>query len=206
MSQDIDKVIQRTQRYYYEDGLVETAVGLLFFIIGLELLGWLAIQTNPTLGIVMVILSVGLIYGGTLFVQKTIPALKERLTHPRTGKVVYRREEPSKQAKRRNAIMILAVLVLGLFLPERFNQIALMEGGVLGIFLVYLGYRVKVSRFYLLGGAAALIALVAMWLFSDDIRSSAFTFGGTGLLLLVSGLLVLSRYLSQNPQIEVEDE
>lgn len=205
MNQNIDDVMRRTYRYYYEDGLVETAVGLLFFVIGLALLGWLTIQSSPILGIGMVILSVLLIFGGTLFVQKVIPRLKERFVHPRTGKVIYRQEEP-KQSNRLILFIVMVVIALGIFLPERFNQMALLEGVLLGALFVYLGYRVKVNRFYLLGGAALLVALAAMMLFSDDIRSSAFTFGGTGLILLISGLIVLVRYLRRYPQAEVEDE
>lgn len=205
MNQDIDDVIRRTYRYYYEDGLVETAVGLLFFIIGLALLGWLTIQSSPILGIGMVILSVLFIFGGTLFAQKVIPRLKERFVHPRTGQVVYRQEKP-KPSNRLILFVVMVVIALGIFLPERFNQMALLEGVLLGVLFVYLGYRVKVSRFYLLGGAALLVALAAMLLFGDDIRSSAFTFSGTGLILLVSGLIVLGRYLRRHPQVEVEDE
>jgi uncharacterized membrane protein YbjE (DUF340 family) len=205
MNQNIDDMMRRTYRYYYEDGLVETAVGILFFIIGLALLGWLTIQSSLILGIGMVILSVLLIFGGTLFVQKVIPRLKERFVHPRTGKVVYRQEEP-KQSNRLILFVVTMVIALGIFLPERFNQMALLEGVLLGALFVYLGYRVKVNRFYLLGGAALLVALASMMLFSDDIRSSAFTFGGTGLILLISGLIVLARYLRRYPQAEVEDE
>lgn len=205
MKQNLDDVMRRTYRYYYEDGLVETAVGALFFIIGLALLGWHTIQLNPILGIGMVILSMLLILGGTLFVQKVIPSLKERFVHPRTGKVVYRQEKP-KQTNRWILYAVLVVLVVALFLPERFNQMALMEGALLGAIFIYLGHRINLNRFYWLGGMAILIGVAAVLLFSNDISGSAFTFGGTGLILLVSGLIVLSRYLRRHPQAEVEDE
>lgn len=205
MNQNLDDVMRRTYRYYYEDGLVETAVGALFFIIGLALLGWLTIQSNPILGVGMVILSVLLILGSTLFAQKVIPSLKERFVHPRTGKVVYRHEEP-KRSNRLVLFTVLAVIVLGIFLPERFNQLALLEGTLLGVILIYLGRRLGLNRFYLLGGATMLVGFVAMLLFSSDISSSAFTFSATGLILLVSGLIVLNRYLRRHPQAEVEDE
>ena len=205
MSQEIDKVIQRTQRYYYEDGLVETAVGLLFFVIGLALLGWLTIQSNPTLGIVMVLVSVLLIFGGTLFVQKTIPYLKERLTHPRTGKVVYKQNEPPR-SRWFIGLPILVVLFLALFLPERFQQIALMEGALLGFVLVYLGYRVNLRRFYIMGTAALLMGLAGANWFNNEITSSAFTFGSIGLIMLISGLIMLTQYLRRHPIVEADYE
>lgn len=205
MNQNIDDMMRRTHRYYYEDGLVETAVGILFFVIGIALLGWHTIQINPILGVGMVILSAFLIFGGTLFVQKVIPRFKERIVHPRTGKVVYRQEQP-KQTGRWILYAVLAILVITLFLPDRFNQMALMEGALLGAIFIYLGYRVSLTRFYWLGGAAILVGVAAVLLFSNDISGSAFTFGSTGLILLVSGLIVLSRYLRRHPQAEVEDE
>ncbi|MCP4424255.1 MAG: hypothetical protein GY803_07185 [Chloroflexi bacterium] len=205
MSQEIDKVIQRTRRYYYEDGLVETAVGLIFFIIGLALLGWLTVQSSPALGISMVILSALLIFGGILFVQKIIPRLKDRLVHPRTGKIIYRREEP-KTKLRWPVYVMLAALVSTLFLPEQFNQIAFMEGAFLAAVFILMGYRLNLPRYYVLGIAALLMSVIAVSLFANEIISSAFTFSGVGLIVLVSGLIVLSRYLRQHPQVEVDYE
>ncbi|MEJ2748316.1 MAG: hypothetical protein P8183_10480, partial [Anaerolineae bacterium] len=71
---------------------------------------------------------------------------------------------------------------------------------------IYLGHRVSLTRFYWLGGAAILVGVAAVLLFNNDISGSAFTFGSTGLILLVSGLIVLVRYLRHNPQVEVDDE
>ena len=205
MTQDIDDVMRRTYRYYYEDGLVETAVGILFFIVGLTLLGWHTIQLNPALGIGMVILSTLLIYGGTLFVQKTIPGLKKRLTHPRTGYVAYKHGEPSWGRWPVMAAALL-LLVLSLLFPDYLSQMSVMEGALLGIVFGYIGYRVHLRRLYLLGGAALLIGLVAAVLFSDDITGSAFTFGVTGLIMLVSGLIILKQYLRHHSIVEADYE
>ena len=205
MSQEIDKAIQRTRRYYYEDGLVETTVGSLFFIIGLALLGWLTIESYPALGIVMVLLSVGLIFGGTLFIQKTIPYLKDRFTHPRTGKVVYKQNE-QPHSRWIIGVPILLVLFISLFLPERYWQIALMTGGLLGCILIYFGYRVNLPRFYILGGAAFLVGLGGVYWFNNEVVSSAFTFGVIGFIMLVTGLVIFTQYLRHHPIIEVDYE
>jgi hypothetical protein len=198
MNQNIDDVMRRTYRYYYEDGLVETAVGILFFIIGLALLGWLTIQSNPALGIGMVFLSVLLILGSTLFIKKAIPSLKERFTHPRTGYVTYRHGEPTWG---RWPVMLAALMlaILSLLFPEYLSQMSIMEGALLGIILCYMGYRVSLRRFYLLGAAALLIGLAATLWLRDDITGSAFTFGGTGAIMLISGLIILRRYLRSHP-------
>ncbi len=207
MSQDIEKVMQRTQRYYYEDGLVETAVGILFFVIGVALLGWLTIQTNPILGVIMVFVSMGLIFGGTLFVQKVIPSLKARITHPRTGSVTYRRGEPSWG---RWPIMLVALLiaVLGLTFPDYLSQMSVAEGVLLAAILSYIGFRVHLRRFYLLGGLALLAGVAAAFLFTfnSDITGSAFTFGVTGIFMLISGLIVLRQYLRRYPVAEADYE
>jgi MFS family permease len=197
--------MRRTFRYYYEDGLVETAVGTLFIIIGIALLGWHTIELNPTLGIVMVILSTLLIFGGTLLVQKILPKFKERFVHPRTGQVTYRQDD-SKRGNRLVLPVILAVFILTLFLPEQFNQMALFEGTMLGAVFAYLGYRANLPRFYLLGVVALLIGVAGVLLFNNDINGSAFTFGTTGLIILVSGLAAFNRYLRRHPQAEAANE
>jgi hypothetical protein len=205
MSQEIDRIIRRTQYYYYEDGLVETAVGILFTIIGLALLGWLTLPINPALGIVMVFVSIGLIFGSTLFVQKVIPMLKERITHPRTGTVNYEHNKPTRgRWLVTGAALIVAVFAL--VFPDYLSKMSVVEGLLLGIILCYLGYRVRLYRFYLLGGAALAIGIVAAMLFDNDITGSAFTFGVTGLIMVVSGLIVLTTYLRRHPIAEVDNE
>ena len=205
MSQDIEKVMQRTQRYYYEDGLVETAVSLLFIVIGLALLGWLTIQTSPVLGIVMVFVSMGVIMGGTLFVQRVIPFLKERITHPRTGAVTYRRDVPSRS---RWVVIGFALLlpVLGFVFPEFVTQMSGAVGLLLGVVLSLIGYRVRLPRFYFLGIAAMLAGIGAASLFDNDITSTAFTFGTVGLLMFVVGLTILWQYIRRHPVAEVDYE
>ena len=205
MSQEIDRIIQRTQYYYYEDGIVETAVGILFSIIGLALLGWLTVPSNPALGIVMVLVSMGLIFGGVLFVQKVIPILKEHITHPRTGTVNYGRSKPTRGRWLVIGAAFL-VAVLAFVFPDYLSEISVVEGALLGVVLCYLGYRVHLRRFYLLGGAALVIGIVAAILFDNDITGSAFTFGVTGLMMVVSGLIVLMTYLHRHPVAEVDNE
>lgn len=205
MSQEIDKVIQRTQRYYYEDGLVETAVGILFSVIGVALLGWLTMYINPVLGVVMVFVSMGLIFGGTLFVQKVIPMLKERITSPRTGSVTYARNQPTRgRWLVVGAAFLLAVLVI--VFPDHLSKMSVVEGALLGVVLCYLGYRVRLPRFYLLGGAALVTGIAAAMLFDNDIVGSAFTFGVTGLIMIISGLIVLMQYLRHHPIAEADYE
>ncbi|KAA3656342.1 MAG: hypothetical protein DWQ04_31370 [Chloroflexi bacterium] len=205
MPQDIEQVMKRTQRYYYEDGLVETAVGTLFIAIGLALLGWLMIQTSPVLGIVMVLVSTAAIFGGTLFVQRVIPALKARITHPRTGSVTYRRDVPSRS---RWLIVVAALLIaiLSFNFPGYISQISVVIGLLLGIIFSVLGYRVRLRRFYLLGGVAVIVGMVTAVSFTNDITSAASTFVGTGLIMAVIGLIVLKQYVQRHPIAEADYE
>ena len=205
MSQDIEKVMQRTQRYYYEDGLAETAVSLLFIIIGLALLGWHTIQTSPVLGIVMVFVSMGIIMGGTWFVQHVIPFLKERITHPRTGAVTYRRDVPS-QSRRVVIGFALLIPVLGFVFPEFVTQMSGAVGLLLGVIFSLIGLRVRLPRFYFLAVAAVLAGIGTAYFFNNDITSTAFTFVTVGLLMLVVGLTILWQYMRRHPVAEVDYE
>jgi hypothetical protein len=54
MTNKIDDVVKQTYRYYYEDGLVEMAVGLLFIATGLVLFAWQGIGSSPLVTLLLV--------------------------------------------------------------------------------------------------------------------------------------------------------
>lgn len=194
----IDEMVRRTFRYFYDDGLVEMGVGLLFTVTGLLLLAWKGIESGSLPGAALAVGMVVLVTGGTFLVKKGVQELKERITYPRTGYVTYRQGEPS--AGRLPVILAALLLaVLGFTFPELLASMAIAEGGLLLIILFYLGYRSNVWRFYLAGVDALILGIAALALNLGDILGSSLVFGGVGLQLLVSGAITFARYLQQHP-------
>ena len=89
MEPDLDRVQQRARRYRYDDGLAEIATGVVFVAIGLLFLAEFFRIVPPALS------SFGLIavvFAGWWLAGRAVRAAKDRITHPRTGFVRYRRE------------------------------------------------------------------------------------------------------------------
>ena len=197
MTHEIKEMMRRPFRYFYEDGIAEIAVGGLFLALGLSLLAVEAAQSKYALVIVVAIGIPLLTVGGGIFLKKAVGGLKGRITYPRTGYVSYKSKEPSRGRWMISGAAIVFTIVL-MLIPERFSQISIAEGGMLFIILSYMGYRVGMNRFYLIGAIAALIGLAAAFFTTGDILGSTATFGGTGIVMIISGVIALRIYLRKN--------
>jgi hypothetical protein len=201
MNQDIDKIMKRTQSYFYEDGVAEIAVGVLFVAIGLLMLVIDAASTGPVLAVLTGLGLPALTIGGVFAVRWAVRVVKNRMVYPRTGYVSYR-EQPSRQPTFALLVM-MALFVFILFLPEWAETMPVFEGWFLGVFFIYVGYRVGLKRLYAIGALAVLVGFGAAFLRLGDILGSTVTFGVTGLVLVISGGLALLAYLRRNPMPEV---
>jgi len=203
---DIDKIMKRTARHACEDGVGEMLYGAVFMLIGLLFFAEAAlsppIPSFSHIGLVVLVLS------GYLLGRWLVPALKRRLTFPRTGFVAYRR----LSAGRRWMVIGIAALVAssvagvaGLALaarPAGLDWIPLGNGLVIGAFLLYLGVQVGLRRFQLLAGFSALAGLAAFLAGLGETLGSAAYFAAMGLALMVAGALTLRAYLHRAPQPE----
>jgi hypothetical protein len=199
MTKNINQVIRQTYRYFYEDGLVEMALGLLFVVVGLLLFVW---QATTTSSVAAVLLAIGLpllVIGGALLFRRVIRQLKERITFPRTGYVAYRQD---KRDSGRWVMMgaAVALMIAVVFLPDSFNRMQFMVGSLLGAVLIYMGYRVSVWRFYVTGVLAVALGLGLTLLEMEEVLAIAFLFVASGLILLVTGAVSLMVYLRRHPQ------
>jgi len=208
MKNDIDKVIQRTHRYWYEDGLAEIATGCMFVSCGLLLLVMGSIPPGSLLAPVLAVGFVILVAFGGLFVSRAVKAVKNRVTYPRTGYVSYRYPGSSGRPWIIGAGVGITLAVLGIVLskahaPTWLGSMSMVQGLILGAVLLYIGNRLGLTRFYVLAFLSALIGVVvALNGFGDALGSAAY-FGEMGLVLTVSGLFTLRAYLRQTqPPIE----
>ena len=209
MKNDIDKVIQRTHRYWYEDGLNEIATGCMFVSCGLFLLMMHSVPPGSLLAPVLAVSFTILVAFGGLFVSRAVKAIKNRVTFPRTGYVSYRRPESNR---RRRLIVAGLGIALGMLciVLSKVHALAwlvsmpMVEGLIVGGILLYIGHRLGLARFYVLAFLSALIGVVVSLNRFDDALGSAAYFGEMGLVLTASGLFTLRAYLSQ-PQPLVEE-
>ena len=197
MTRDLERVGRRGLQYWYDDGLVEMAVGCLSVALGLLFLAE-ALAPRGSLPVNFVILV--LVAGGILIANWVVKILKARITYPRTGFVQYRR--PPKTAPRRVLVVALACVVSTLVAvgltstaPASLAWIPVMQGVLIGLFILYLGYSVGLGRFYALAAASlALGSGVSVAGLGDTLGNGVY-FLSMGLLVHVSGGITLRRYL-----------
>jgi hypothetical protein len=206
---DIDKVIQRTHRYWYEDGLPEIAVGCMFVACGLLLLVMGSIPPGSLLAPALAIGFVILVAFGGLFVSRAVKAVKNRVTYPRTGYVSYRRPESNRRRRIIAASLGVGIGMLGIILsiagaPIWLMSMPMVQGLIIGAGLLYIGRRLGLTRFYALAPLSALIGvMVALNGFEDALGSAAY-FGEMGFVLMASGLRALRTHLSRSQPVEEE--
>lgn len=142
MQQDINRIMRRTRRYWYQDGFVEIAIGLLFSLVGIGVYLQELVVGNPTLLVAVIVGLMAFIVGSSLFVHWIVNRLKRRITYPRTGYLEY---DNQRDVRGRWWIVAVALLlaILTLVIPEQFAGmgvvvgLTLLIGGVL-VFATYL--------------------------------------------------------------------
>jgi hypothetical protein len=206
---DIDKVIQRTHRYWYEDGLPEIAAGCMFVACGLFLFMMYSVPPGSPLAPILAIGFVILVAFGGLFVSRAVKAVKNRVTYPRTGYVSYRRPESNRRRRIIAASLGLGIGMLGIILsiagaPTWLMSMPMVQGLIIGAGLLYIGRRLGLTRFYGLAPLSVLIGVgVALNGFEDALGSAAY-FGEMGFVLMASGLRALRTHLSRSQPAEEE--
>jgi hypothetical protein len=205
---DIDKIMKRTARYACEDGIGEMFYGAVFMLLGL--LFFLEATLNPPIPWFSVIGFLVLVYGGFLLGRWLVPALKRRLTYPRTGFVAYRQLSAGRRWMVMGIAALVAVFVTGIFAVAArvggtlavLEWIPLCNGLVVGAFLLYLGFELGLRRFMLLSGFSGLAGVAAFLAGMGATLGTAAYFAAMGLALSVCGALALRAYLRGAPRAE----
>ncbi len=192
---DLNKTIRRSQQYWFDDGLVELLIGLLFIILGL-LFWWQ--MTMASTRVAALIFGIGLplaIILGALGLGWLLRWLKQRLVYPRTGYVTY--QKPSR--KQRNFSWLLGGLV-GIFMVVAVTQLDLTEltaafiGAGIGIGLFMIGVRIGLMRFHLLAVWSVAVGVVISFADVAETLAATLALALVGLGLVVSGGLSFWRY------------
>jgi hypothetical protein len=198
MSNSIQEIQKQTYRYYYQDGLVELAVGILFLIIGLDtyLISSLSPGSPTAIAawIALPILTIAGIFG----VQRFVKNLKERHVHHRTGYIEY----VPKRNPYRWVITVggLALILAIILLPYDWVQKGSVAGGILlFIILASIGVQVDLKRLIVVGGLSLIIGVGFALTSLSDTTSLAATLAGAGLILTLTGSVSFRKYLNENP-------
>ena len=201
MSNSIQDIQKQTYRYYYQDGLVELAVGILFLVIGLDTYVISSLPPGSPASIIAWIALPILTIAGIFGVQRFVKNLKERHVHPRTGYIEY-----ADKPNRYRWLVVgfaLALTASMILLPYEWLQKGSVTGGmILCVILASIGAQVGLKRLIAAGASSLVLGVVFGFLPITDNASLAATFAAVGLILVLIGGLAFRKYLTDNPPFE----
>ena len=191
----------RAIQYWYVDGIFELGFGLLCLALG----GYFSLDNllqGNRFAFLVDILLVVVIIGGSFLMRWLVQKWKERVTFPRTGYVSYARERSRGWTILVGVIVLSALGLMVFFLSYVEIQIStwpLLTGILFGIVMIFVGWRTSLHRFYLYALLGALIGIgLAFSPWDNHVGLAAF-YLLIGLILIISGILLLRKYLRQNP-------
>ena len=199
MKDPTDRISRRTQQYWYIDGLHEIGFGILCVLLWLYFWAGNYIPSGSLMNALYQSSMILVIVGGALVVNKSVTALKKRMTYPRTGFLEYKKTDIRRQLLYGFIAMLVmfTIVIITTVYTLSLDWMPAFTGLGFGVVLGYLGQRLGIIRFYLIAVISVLLGfgLAAMQL--GNVPGMAAVYGFIGLVLLVSGGFTLWRYIQQ---------
>lgn len=204
MNTEINTAVQRTRQYWYVDGLSEMALGGICLVLALYFFASASLLAGSFLAELLNMLFLLILVGSSLLARRIVNRLKTRLTYPRTGYVAYRHATGwRRMAVAGTAVLIsLSVTALLVASPVAISWMPAVTGLVFGATGLFMGYRIGLLRFYLLGLGSLLLGGAASLSGLENISALAVYYALMGLALLLSGGLTLRSYLRETSSPE----
>ena len=209
---DMKQVEKRVRRYWYTDGIAELASGGMFLLLGLYfgVLGYF--EEGSLVSVILQVSMILVFVGGSYGMRWLVNTLKSRVTYPRTGYVEYRVND--RDAKARRYVVMAVALIIAIASLVFADYISNLESLVLGtgflvgvIFIALRGNSSGLKRFYAIGGLSVVLGIVLALSKLPQVYTLALYYSLMGIVILVSGGLVLRLYLAENiPTAEMNNE
>jgi hypothetical protein len=204
MKDPTDRLIHRTQTYWYSDGLAEIGFTVICLVLSAYFFGQATLAPGSLLFRILDVGFLLILLGSGLIARKLITLLKTRLTYPRSGYVSYKQPKPIQRLGSFILAMIISAGILLIFSSR--DQIEYYMPAITGIImsavLTFFAYRSTVSRFYLLAAISALLGIGLTLSGIGDMLGLSYFYGLLGVVLLIFGLLVLRDYLNRTQPLE----
>ncbi len=200
---DIEKIEKRTVRSFYDDGLFEISLGLVFLLLGGYFFAQSSVPEGSTVHSWLSAAFVLLIVSAGLLVNSVLRFLKRRVAYPRTGYVAFK--EKRVGGKRRFATALVGALMGGSIAalyqiaPSAKTLLPALNGLLLAFVALVLAHRIGLARVYILAAASAVTGFAITAAGIGDIKGLSLYYGLFGAALVLSGLAALIVYLRRSP-------
>lgn len=182
------QIANKTHFKYFEDGIWDIMIGIIFLLIGLGV--WYDMNILSLAPLVLIV---------------SPPIIKRKVTLPRTGHIQIRK-------KRKIIVGILiygsfvlveiGILILGILNPSSsrwvqfFTQnLLLLSGIVIAVAMAFTAWYMNYQRLY--GYAGLTVAVFAIMRWWGQLAGISLTL--SGLFILIIGLLILNRFINSHP-------
>jgi hypothetical protein len=195
---EIRDVERRTRQYFYEDGFIELAVGILFLMLGGYFFASVSLPDTSRIKSWLDASLVLVILAGVFLVGRLVRFLKFRITYPRTGYVAYKRKEttPGRRALAAASGGVIAAVLAALIAvsPSVKDWLPALNGVLLALACYLFARRAEVTRFQILAAASAIIGLAVALAGIGDIKGVSLYYAIFGVAILLSGLAAFRLY------------
>ena len=195
-----DRLIRRTQTYWYSDGLAEIGLTIICLLLSIYFYAQATLAHDSWLFRILDMGFLLILLLGILITRKFISFLKTHLTYPRTGYVSYKPPTPAQKLGSIALAIFTSVALIFVIIFGRFNvetYLPIITGLLVGVILFAFGLRSRVLRFFLLATISALLGSGITLMNPGDMLGLSYYYGLMGLAVLISGLLVLRDYLAK---------
>ena len=207
----INQIIRKTQRAWFEDGIWEISFGISILLLSLYYWAVIWLDLAQRLGMWLPLLQIGVFFAAFLPVRWVVTRLKERVAFPRSGYVAFR-SEPERRRWQRAAtggvlgviVAILAVVFSAQGTLE--SRIPIVVGLALAGAMTYISIRFAILRFALTGLLAFAAAVGIAVLRLETTMGMAALMGAFGILTLGAGGIALWRFVRNTPLAQESEE
>lgn len=210
---DIDRQISnaalRSRRHWFDDGIWEIAIGIIFATLGV----YFALETavaatvsrrGVVANVLLNLLLPVIVIVAALLGRRLIHRAKERLVYPRAGFVRYRRtrQRPKWLSGVIGGVVAALMVVLVRSAPGVEAWIPAAVGLLFAAGAFWLSRFSGVPRIFWLGIVAALAGVVVSLFHSSAVIDGALFYGTVGLAMITSGAVAVRRFLREAPPPE----
>lgn len=195
-----DRLIRRTQTYWYSDGLAEIGLTIICLLLSIYFYAQATLAHDSWLFRILDMGFLLILLLGILITRKFISFLKAHLTYPRTGYVSYKPPTPAQKLGSIALAIFTSAALIFVINFGRFNvetYLPIITGLLVGVILFAFGLRSRVFRFFLLATISALLGSGITLMNPGDMLGLSYYYGLIGLAVLISGLLVFRDYLAK---------
>jgi MFS family permease len=201
---DIKKIEKRAVQSFYDDGLVEIAVGLIFVLLSAYFLSQTIVPRGSSINAILMGLFMIVLVSSNFLGGRFVRFFKRRITYPRTGYVEFKKKEPSP---RRRAAAAIAAGIIGASLAALYGLsssvrtlIPASYGVLIGIAVFVIANRIRLVRFMVLSAVSTMIGVGIAVAGFDEIKGAFLYYLLFGLAVIASGLATLIIYLRRHPR------